>query len=205
MNRRRFLRGLGLCAGAAATGAAPLSALLHDVRPSQALASQGSVVTTCNMCFLGCSVVARQEEGRVVSLRGNPDSPVNRRRLCAKGHAGIAKAVHPDRITTPLIRQGPRGSGRFRRASWPEAIARVAGDLKAAKRDHGPESIALWQNVNMDRPDIFNVSSMLSARRTSWAMNRHETPACSSVPAPWWGRWTPCTTSRTPSVCSSSA
>ena len=113
------------------------------------------VITTCNLCTLGCSVVATRAGDDVIALRGNPESPTNRGKLCAKGHAGIAKALHPDRLGTPLVREGARGDGRFRRASWPEALAVVARRLRDLRRAHGARSIALWQNLNMDRPEPF--------------------------------------------------
>lgn len=117
--------------------------------------NRDAIVTTCNMCTLGCSVVATREGDRLVRLRGNPNSPVNRGRLCAKGHAGLYKVVHPERLGEPLVRAGKRGEGRFRRASWAEALRLVARELRALRSEHGPRSIALWQNLNMERPAPF--------------------------------------------------
>ncbi|MBI4518814.1 MAG: molybdopterin-dependent oxidoreductase [Deltaproteobacteria bacterium] len=133
---------------AAETGAA----WLGGVTPAS---GRDSVITTCNMCTLGCSVVATRAGERIVHLRGNPDSPVNRGRLCAKGHAGLYKAVHPERLGYPLIRAGARGEGRWRRVSWEQALRTVATALQGIRADFGPQSIALWQNLNMDRPDVF--------------------------------------------------
>jgi thiosulfate reductase/polysulfide reductase chain A len=113
------------------------------------------VVTTCNMCVLGCSVVATPAGDRLVHLRGNPASPVNLGRLCAKGHAGFYKAVHPERLGYPLVRAGARGAGQWKRVSWEEALRTVASALADIRRDFGTRSVALWQNLNMDRPDIF--------------------------------------------------
>jgi anaerobic selenocysteine-containing dehydrogenase len=50
--------------------------------------------------------------------------------------------VHnPNRITTPLVRNGPKGSGSFRPASWEEALDLVENNLRRAIKTHGPESI----------------------------------------------------------------
>jgi thiosulfate reductase/polysulfide reductase chain A len=113
------------------------------------------VITTCNMCYLGCSVIATVEGGKRILLRGNPESPVNRGKLCAKGNAGVYKAAHPERIKHPMVRVGKRGEGQWRRISWEEALRTIAEALGAIAEDHGPESIALWHNVDLDRLDIY--------------------------------------------------
>ncbi len=156
---RRQLLGAGLATAAAAAlpwRAGGLSAGQGARLGGVAPASAGDpIVTTCNLCPLGCTVLATREGDRVVRLSGHPGSPVNEGRLCAKGHAGLYKAIHPERLGHPLVRAGARGSGRWKRVSWDHALGAVADSLGRIRRVHGPESIALWQNLNMDRPDIF--------------------------------------------------
>lgn len=158
LTRRQILGAAGAAAAAAALPW-PLLALergqaarLEGVDP---VAGGEPVVTTCNLCALGCTVLATRAGDRVVRLAGHPASPVNRGRLCAKGHAGLYKVIHPERIGHPLIRAGARGEGRWRRVSWEHALGTVATSLDRIRRVHGPERIGLWQNLNMDRPDIF--------------------------------------------------
>lgn len=154
LTRRDLLRRAAVATAAAALpwpAAATEPARLHGVVPS----ADDTVATTCNMCVLGCTVLATRAGDRVVHLQGHPDSPINRGRLCAKGHAGFYKAIHPERLDAPLIRSGARGAGRWQRVSWERALGTVADSLHAIRRDFGPRSIALWQNLNMDRPDIF--------------------------------------------------
>ncbi len=155
ISRRLFLGGGAAIAAAACGGG--LDDRPEVVLPGVTPVFGGErVVTTCNLCSLGCSVVATRAGDDVVTLRGNPESPTNRGRLCAKGHAGIIKAMHPDRVGTPLVRTGARGAGRFRRASWEEALGLVARELRSIRRAHGARGIALWQNLNMDRPGPFH-------------------------------------------------
>ena len=71
----------------------------------------------------------------MVSLRGHPESPVNRGRLCAKGHAGLFKPIHPERLLYPLVRAGARGENRWRRVSWEEALRTVARGLREVSAD----------------------------------------------------------------------
>lgn len=116
---------------------------------------QKTIVTTCNMCYLGCSVLATYENDKILHLRGNPASPINHGKLCAKGHAGIYKSIHPERLGYPLIRAGKRGEGKWKKVSWDRALGVISESIQKIRKDFGDKSVALWQNVNMDRPDIF--------------------------------------------------
>ncbi len=157
LTRRELLR-TGAAAAAAAALPWPVRALANGesvlLRGALPAAGATRVATTCNLCVVGCTVLATREGDRVLRLEGHPESPVNRGRLCAKGHAGFYKAIHPERLRHPMIRAGARGEGRFERVSWQRALRTVADALTAIRRDFGPRSIALWQNVNMDRPDL---------------------------------------------------
>lgn len=148
--RRAFLE-----AGLAAIAAASSGGALAAAPPAARAAAVREVPTTCNLCVLGCSVLAKTDGDRVLSLHGNPASPVNRGRLCAKGQAGLAKLDHPERLLTPLVRAGARGEGRWRRVGWDEALDRVADGLLRVRERHGARAIGFWQNLNMDRPDVF--------------------------------------------------
>ena len=92
-------------------------------------------------CPDACGLVAEVEAGRTLKVRGDPEHPYSRGTLCPKMN-GYERTVHaPDRLTHPLFRTGPKGSGRFRRASWDEAIALIAQRWKAIIADHGPQAI----------------------------------------------------------------
>src|SRR5439155_1084792 len=62
--------------------------------------------TGCRGCPAGCGVIARNREGRVVKLEGNPDHPVNQGALCARGQAALQGLYHPDRFAGPRLRDG---------------------------------------------------------------------------------------------------
>jgi thiosulfate reductase/polysulfide reductase chain A len=96
------------------------------------------------MCFWRCGVLASVAGGRVLRIEGNPEHPLNRGMLCARGNAGVDLLNDPDRLKFPLIRTGKRGEGQFRRATWDEALDYLAGKLTALKQAHGPESVALF-------------------------------------------------------------
>src|SRR5512133_2911707 len=65
--------------------------------------------TTCRECGAGCGVTARTREGRVVKLEGNPEEPIGRGALCARGQASIQALYHPDRFQGPM-RRGDGGT-----------------------------------------------------------------------------------------------
>ncbi|MEO8974079.1 MAG: molybdopterin oxidoreductase family protein [Ktedonobacteraceae bacterium] len=65
------------------------------------------------------------EQGVAVSVRGRADHPVTRGWLCAKVNRYLDRVYHPERVLYPLQRVGPKGSGRFERITWDEAIAEI--------------------------------------------------------------------------------
>ena len=78
--------------------------------------------TTCYMCAGRCGIKVHLRDGTVRYIEGNRDHPVNRGVLCGKGAAGIMQHYSPARLSEPLLRVGPRGSGEFREISWNEAL-----------------------------------------------------------------------------------
>ncbi|MBT8039938.1 MAG: molybdopterin-dependent oxidoreductase [Xanthomonadales bacterium] len=78
--------------------------------------------TTCYMCACRCGIRVHVRNGQVRYIEGNPDHPVNKGVLCGKGSAGIMQHLSPARLTNPLRRVGPRGSGEYEEVSWDEAL-----------------------------------------------------------------------------------
>jgi sulfite dehydrogenase (quinone) subunit SoeA len=90
--------------------------------------------TTCYMCACRCGIRVHLKDGKVRYIDGNPDHPVNRGVLCAKGSAGIMQHYSPARLTKPLLRVGERGAGEFREIEWDEALDLAAswlGEVRA--------------------------------------------------------------------------
>ena len=101
------------------------------------------VKTVCPYCGTGCGIYLGVRGNRIVSARGDRGSLANQGRLCVKGRFGHGFVSHPDRLTTPLIRD-PAGGSRFagfREASWEEALGLVAERLTAIKQESGPSAI----------------------------------------------------------------
>jgi anaerobic selenocysteine-containing dehydrogenase len=76
-------------------------------------------------------------------IEGNPDHPVNKGVICAKGAAGIMQHYSPARLTKPLLRVGERGSGEFREIEWEEAL-RTATLWLSEVRNTDPKKLAFF-------------------------------------------------------------
>jgi thiosulfate reductase/polysulfide reductase chain A len=103
-----------------------------------------TVATNCEMCFWRCGLRAEVAEGKVVRLEGNPDHPLTRGRLCARGNAGTGLLYDPDRLKYPMLRVGKRGEGKFRRVTWDQALDYFASRLRELKQKYGPESVGFF-------------------------------------------------------------
>ncbi len=177
MNRRDFLKSTALGAGAAVTFSgcgAKEDALIPLLVPEERIIPGVDrwIASTCPFCPAGCGTLVRTMAGevevqhngqearqlvlQVKKIEGNPKSPINRGRLCARGQAAPQVAYHPDRVRTPLRLVGPRGSGKYQSVSWDEALvllrqkvagagaglAAICGPLSSARRQLTREFLA---------------------------------------------------------------
>ena len=99
--------------------------------------------TTCYMCACRCGIDVHLKDGKVRYIEGNRDHPVNKGVLCAKGSAGIMQHYAPARLSSPLLRVGPRGSGEFKPISWEEALT-LAVDWMGEVRARDPKKFAFF-------------------------------------------------------------
>ncbi len=106
------------------------------------------VRTSCRGCHGVCQVLVHLDaDGRVVKIAGDPESPTSRGYICPKGAHAAETLYHPDRVTTPLRRVGPRGGGRFEPIDWEEAIGVMVETFDKVCRESGPEYLALCQGT----------------------------------------------------------
>ena len=95
--------------------------------------------TVCRECPAGCGVTAKNRDGRVIKLEGNPDHPVNRGALCIRGQAALQGLYHPDRFRGALVGGRP--------APWDEAEKQVAERLGALVKAGQGSRIALVTGI----------------------------------------------------------
>jgi len=118
----------------------------YGLRGRLALSLERVVPTACvHNCPGRCVLKAHVRDGVIVRLSSDddgPDSPYERQlRACARGRAYRQRVYHPDRLLHPLIRVGERGEGRFRRASWDEALDKTAESIQRIRERFGNESL----------------------------------------------------------------
>jgi molybdopterin-containing oxidoreductase family iron-sulfur binding subunit len=141
MNRRRFLKVLGVAGSGAAAlsgcgiGPEPTEKLIPYVVPpeGQTPGIATYYASTCRECAAGCGLHVKVREGRALKLEGNPESPINRGRLCARGQAALQGLYNPDRLTGPMQRNA---SGQLVATTWDDAIATLRAKVAEA-RDRG--------------------------------------------------------------------
>lgn len=101
------------------------------------------IYSICGMCTVRCPMVAEVEDGSINFLHGNPNVPGMKDSLCPRGVAGKALIEDNERIRQPMIREGKRGEGKWRTATWEEALNHVAEKLQAVVDEHGARGVAL--------------------------------------------------------------
>ena len=97
------------------------------------------VKTTCGYCSVGCGMLVGVKEGKAVAVRGNPDHPVNRGKLCPKGLSEHHILTAPGRATQPLLRK----DGKLTPVSWDEALDTMVERFTAIQEKYGRESLGV--------------------------------------------------------------
>ncbi len=160
VSRRDFLKISGAAAGAVAATAGMLRAPVAQAAVSANLLDpdgDGYISTMCEMCVWRCGVRAKVKNGRVVKLEGNPEHSHSQGKLCARGQSGLMTTYDPDRVLHPLVRVGQRGEGKFRQASWEEALDIVASQMLRIKEQFGPEAMVFSSTHNLSQVQFENV------------------------------------------------
>lgn len=103
--------------------------------------------SSCGMCHGGCGVLVSTQDARITRIEGDPDSPLNKGAMCAKGLASLQHVYNSARLQYPLMRKGSRGEGKWQRINWDEALNKIAAKIKQIKGKYGVEAIAVGQGT----------------------------------------------------------
>lgn len=96
--------------------------------------------TFCRICESLCGLEVTVEHGRISKIAPDREHIATRGFACVKGVKQQRMYDSPDRLTTPLRREG----GRFVPISWEQALAEIGGKVKQLRADHGPDSLAMY-------------------------------------------------------------
>ena len=98
-----------------------------------------NVQTTCIYCGCGCGLYLEVLDGKVVGTLPVKEHPISEGKLCIKGWNAHDFVYHPERLTSPLIRD--QKGGELREASWEETLNLVANRLSLIAEQDGPDAI----------------------------------------------------------------
>jgi nitrate reductase NapA len=142
-NRRTFLLELGLItttitAGGCSRGGKP-QVDVTDADLAESDLTWGKA--PCRYCGTGCGVEVGVNDGKVLAVRGDQASPVNRGLLCVKGYHLPGMLYGKDRLLHPLKR---KPGGGFEQIPWDEAIDLIARKFRETLDKHGPDAVGVY-------------------------------------------------------------
>ena len=141
MNRRTFLKIAGMGSISLAAGCSPPEKNLFSLvrAPDDMVTGKATwYASTCRECPAGCGILAKNREGRVIKIEGNPLHPINEGKICMRGQAALQAIYNPDRIKTPLLKE---------KGGWqPISFSKARSILKYKTHDasqKGPDRIRM--------------------------------------------------------------
>jgi molybdopterin-containing oxidoreductase family iron-sulfur binding subunit len=145
MNRRTFLKIAGMGSISLAASCSPPEKNLFSLvqAPDDMVTGKATwYASTCRECPAGCGILAKNREGRVIKVEGNPLHPINKGKICMRGQAALQAIYNPDRIKTPLLKE---------KDTWqPISFSKAQAILKYKTHDaarNGPDRIRMLTEV----------------------------------------------------------
>jgi len=130
------------------------------------------VITTCAYCGVGCAFRAELKGNTVVRMTPWRDGKANEGHACVKGRFAFGYATHPDRVTTPMIRD--RIDEPWRQVSWDEAISFTVERFRDIQRRHGRLSVGAISSSRCTNEEVYLVQKLV---RTGFGNNNIDTCA----------------------------
>lgn len=119
-----------------------------------------SFKTTCCYCGVGCGIIAEREPDGRLSVKGDPDHPVNKGMLCSKGmnlHYTVMDTS--DRLLYPQMRYSKNHP--LQRVTWDAALERAAAVFASLIKKHGPESVAFYASGQCLTEEYYVVNKLI--------------------------------------------
>lgn len=115
------------------------------------------VATTCGYCSVGCGMFLGVKGGRAVSVRGNPDHPVNLGKLCPKGLSEHDTLEAPNRARSPLLRK----NGKLVPVSWNEALDTLVTKFRSIQQRYGPDSLGVIGTGQLVTEEFYTLGKLI--------------------------------------------
>jgi anaerobic selenocysteine-containing dehydrogenase len=115
------------------------------------------VPTTCGYCSVGCGMLIGVKDGKAVSVRGNPDHPVNSGLLCPKGLSEHHILAASNRAQFPLVRK----QGILERVGWSEAITTMATRFRHVQAQYGPEAVGVISTGQLVTEEFYTLGKLI--------------------------------------------
>ena len=119
--------------------------LAAGVYAGQTAVMRQVLTTACPLdCPDTCSLAVTVDDGRIVAIDADTSesaNPFTQGFICQKVKHHAKRVYAPERVLTPLIRSGPRGSGQFTAATWAEVNSLIAAKITSTIAESGPNSV----------------------------------------------------------------
>jgi molybdopterin-containing oxidoreductase family iron-sulfur binding subunit len=161
MNRRTFIKIAGMGSISLAFGCTPPEKHLYSLvqAPEDMVTGKATwYASTCRECPAGCGILAKNREGRVIKIEGNPLHPINQGKICMRGQAALQGIYNPDRIMKPLLKD----KDRWRKTSYSKARAILKTRAEAAVQK-GPNQVRMLTEIVGD-----SMLDLLTAALKNW-------------------------------------
>ncbi len=128
---------------------------------------------TCPLCEATCGIAVTVEDNAVREVRGDPEDAFSQGYICPKAHGLVGLHADPDRLHTPLVRDG----GGLRDATWDEAYARAIDGLAEIRAKHGNDAVAVY----LGNPSAHSLDAMLYGQALLRALGTKQRYSASSA------------------------
>ena len=115
------------------------------------------IKTTCGYCSVGCGMLVGVAKGKAVTVRGNPDHPVNAGKLCPKGLSEHHILTAPGRAKTPLLRK----NGVLAPVSWDEALQVMTEKIAAVQQKYGNDALGVISTGQLVTEEFYTLGKLV--------------------------------------------
>jgi len=115
------------------------------------------VKTTCGYCSVGCGMLVGVKDNKAVTVRGNPDHPVNLGKLCPKGLSEHHILDAPGRAKQPLLRK----DGKLVPVSWDEALTVMLEKISAVQQKYGNDALGVISTGQLVTEEFYTLGKLV--------------------------------------------